>query len=100
MDQPQVTELVSAIEAFLVPLRLGQGFLPDRYDAVCSSITAFGKAWADSEVIPKGAASGFVDLLTVMDSLQSQYAGKDRDQISQAAGHLFDLVQNACVGQE
>ena len=100
MDQQQVPQLLSAIEAFLVPLRLGQGFVAERYDALCSTITAFGEAWAKSEVIPKQAASGFVDLLTVMDSLQSQYAGKDREQISQAAGNLFDLVQNACIGQE
>lgn len=100
MDSVTASELSASIGNFLIPLRTGEGFSVEHYDALCKALRDFGTEWASSDVIPKAIASACIDLLVVVESSQELYHGDERKRIAGAGGTLFDLVQSICEMME
>ncbi len=93
-----VRSLLSAAEAFLVPLRLGEGLQEQRLNDLCGVLRACAHEWACAAAIPKAAANVLVDLFPAIEacSYLASYDGDEAQRIRNAAQTIGDLV-HACV---
>jgi hypothetical protein len=90
-----IERLDSAINDFLVPLRMGEGFNSERFEIACTAIKEFNLEWKQQQVIPKAAAILLLDGLTSMVSSSYLYPSQTA-YIQEKAGMLHDLIRKCC----
>jgi hypothetical protein len=90
-----IKRLLDSSQDFLVPLRMGEGFLPERFEAFCSAITAFCLEWKDRDVIPKTVANIFVDAYTAMVASSYLYPSQ-ASEIQTRADAMNELIRACC----
>jgi hypothetical protein len=86
----------NAYEAFMVPLRMGDGFKPDPFKEFCKLLAICSDEWEQKESIPKRAALIFVDAFSAMTSASYLYDEAKREEIDIAADKLANLIRQ-CV---
>jgi len=80
---------------FLVPLRMGEGFLSEKFDTVCHVIKELELEWKQQQVIPKSAAMIFIDAQAAMVSSSYLYSSQT-SYIQEKADMLSDLMRMCC----
>jgi len=91
----QIERLESAMLAFLVPLRMGEGFQSAKFDVVCSAIKELNMDWKQQSVIPKAAAILFIDALAAMISSSHLYPPQT-SYIQEKSDVLHNLIRTFC----
>lgn len=97
MNERELLEhLEKSYEAFMVPLRMGDGFDQKPFDEFCKLLIDCADAWKESNSIPKQAVMIFVDAFSAMTSSSYLYDDAKREQIDMAADEMNDLIRQ-CV---
>jgi len=91
----EVKQLSSAMSGFLVPLRMGDGFLSEKFDRVCDAMKALELEWGHKQAIPKAAAMIFIDAQSAMISCSYLYPDQT-SEIQEKADILSDLMRRCC----
>lgn len=90
----RVADLLSTAEAFLMPLRSGEGYRDDLFHDLCEAIRSCGRLWQDSDSIPKLAANLFVDLASGIEASSYAYSDSQEAETIQKASYIIgDLVR-------
>ena len=84
-------ELLSAAEAFVTPLRAGDGFDENKFRELCRVLEQCAHEWAGSNSIPKKAANLMIELWAGIQKCQSVYTDDEQTRISLAADVILDL---------
>jgi hypothetical protein len=92
----EVEELVSAWEAFSVPLRMKDGFDESSFAGLASALTHCAQAWRGSDAIPRLAVNVLVDIAPAMEALATAYEETMATRIRDAGFRLQELVAD-CV---
>ena len=98
--QPMVQELDAAVEAFLVPLRRGDGFGESQFRDLCSVLHKCAVVWAESESIPKHAANIFIDLQRAIENCSYAYGNEEGSRIQGAAFEVAKLLREILPSDE
>ena len=85
--------LEKSYEAFVVPLRMGDGLHQKPFSEFCALLIDCAAAWQSSDSIPKRAANIFVDAYVAMVSSSNWYDEAARSQIEMAADGMNDLIR-------
>ena len=85
-------ELVDAVMAFLVPLRMADGYSEENFQRMCESVRKFNRSYADSDSIPKVVASVFVELNPAIEGCMSLYNESERKQLLDAAVTVTEII--------
>lgn len=86
----------TSYEAFMVPLRMGDGFKTGPFNEFCRLLAICSDEWARKDSIPKRAALIFVDAFPAMISASYLYDETKRKEIDIAADKMADLIRQ-CV---
>jgi hypothetical protein len=79
-------------QRFVVPLRRNEGFDSAALDELCEAIDSFGRAWAGSLAVPKGAALTLSELFPAIDGCAWLYPDPMRQRIREAAARVCQSV--------
>jgi hypothetical protein len=90
-----IEKLDSAMNAFLIPLRMGEGFDSEKFEIACAALKEFSLDWEQKPLIPKKAAILFLDDLTSMVSCSYLYPSQT-SFIQEKADTLHELVRKCC----
>lgn len=93
IERELLEHLEKSYEAFMVPLRMGDGFDRKLFDEFCVLLNECVDAWTESDVIPKRAAMIFVDAFSAMTSASFLYDDATRGQIDMAADEMNDFIR-------
>jgi hypothetical protein len=74
-----VEQLSSAMNEFLVPLRMGDGFLLGKFELVCNVVKELELEWKQQQMIPKSVAMIFIDAQAAMISSSYLYSSQTTD---------------------
>lgn len=83
---------------FLVPLRMGDGFKSEMFDAFCKAVEDFSIGWKSKSEIPKEAAYLFVEVHAAMVASSDLYPSQDAEIIRDKAIIVVDLCRECCWG--
>lgn len=93
VSQPVSKEaLLHAVEDFLIPLRMGEGFKTDAYQHLLQTIRAFHSTYRENESVPKWAVSIFMDTFPAVDSCQTLYKGEEKQAVIDAAIAIWECI--------
>jgi hypothetical protein len=95
-DSELLEQLEKSYEAFMVPLRMGDGLEEKPYNEFCKLLVCCSDIWGEDEVIPKRAALIFVDAFSSMISSSYLYDEAVGAKISMAADEMNDLIRQ-CI---
>ena len=87
-----VEALRNAWDAFSTPLRMREGFSPDRYQALRSRLEDCAAAWQGKECLPRVAVNILVDILPSMEAGIHLYGDAQQEQIREATYSLQELI--------
>lgn len=87
-----VNNLLEAVNGFLIPLRLGDGYNEDKFQHMCRSIRSFHRIYANADMLPKVSVSIFVDLSPSIEGCISLYKGDEQQKILDAAVTVVDVI--------
>src|SRR5262245_25043011 len=90
-----IERLESAMKDFLVPLRMGEGFNPEKFEIVCTAIKEFSLEWKQQQVISKSVAMLFLDAHSAMVSSSYLYPSHT-SYIQEKADMLHALIRTSC----
>lgn len=92
MKEASVTQLVDAAEAFLVPLRMGEGLDEQALALLETAIDTFANQWRRDSMIPKSAASVLSEIWPSMEAASDLYPDERGDRIRDIAVRLGDRI--------
>jgi len=87
-----VSQLSEAADDFLIPLRLGDGYIDEKFQRLCQAIRAVNARYNASETIPKNCAITLVELFPLIEGCKSLYGDAVRMKLDMAYATLFDLI--------
>ncbi len=96
IEKELLEHLEKSYEAFMIPLRMGDGFNKKPFDEFCELVSDCADLWKKNDSIPKRAAMIFVDAFSAMTSSSYLYVDAKREQIDMAADKMNDLIRQ-CV---
>lgn len=95
MGYDVLPELVDRAEAFVAPLRAGEGFSEDAFYDLCEVLRRSRHNWMSLDAIPRIAVNILVDLFPSILTCAELYTGEESQQIERAAYEIADLVSSA-----
>jgi hypothetical protein len=95
MSADSIEHLVASSQEFLIPLRMGEGFNAEKFEAFCNAVRKFTLEWKERDVIPKIIAGLFIDTYSVVISSSYLYPA-DLSHIQERGDFLNDLIRECC----
>jgi len=89
--------LVSAIDAYIIPLAGGRGHNDAAFGALCRSLDRCAARWASSDLVPRSLANLCVSLPPMVENISFQYAGEAADKIRDAWLQLDQIVTESVL---
>jgi len=87
-----LNELDAAIEAFTVPLRMGDGFDESKFQELCSVMRECNELWTDLDYIPKRAAVELFGLSFAIEACSYLYDEDTAKRVKYAASKVSNLT--------
>src|SRR4051812_40658117 len=88
-----IDDLSSAVDEFLVPLRMGEGFSKDKFQVLCSILKECADEWASKDYVPKIGVAVLIDLWPAVEACSYLYKEEDAELTKKASDTLGDLVR-------
>jgi hypothetical protein len=87
-------DLHEAAIAFLVPLRMGEGFDDEKYEHLCDTLRRCREEWLDLEQVPKSAVEVMLYLFPLIEACMNIYKGAESQKVIKAAVYVNDLASD------
>lgn len=100
MSSDPVDELINASNAFLIPLRMGEGFDKLAFDSLIQAICSVHKAFLGEPNLPKLAVSVFIELPMAVDACKTFYSGAEQEAVNNATAQLFDAIMDGLTNSD
>ncbi|WP_444996029.1 hypothetical protein [Aliikangiella sp. IMCC44359] len=95
-EQKLLESLEQSYEAFMLPLRTGDGIVSERFNEFCNLLPVCSDSWKPKESIPVPAAMIFVEAFSSIISTSYLYDEHKREEIEVAAEKV-NLLIHQCV---
>jgi hypothetical protein len=87
-------DLHEASIAFLVPLRMGEGFDEEKYEHLCDLLRRCREEWLDLDHVPKLAVYVMLYLYPLINACVNIYKGAEAKKVFDAAIYVNDLASD------